>query len=187
MIQITPDRFTLALEKIRLRAKGIGLEVIDTSDFDPFFKGDLDGKHIWIASALDDEEELFNLLHLIGHCIQWNLSDELRELGSVLHHNPSDLLIKRLQQYEWEANCYALQLLSDVDEYDLAQWLYVKYREDMFFLTNFYKTGEKNKIVTDIALTYEFTWPLVRKDWPKFTPEASKETRRGIVIDFSKA
>lgn len=185
---IPQQRFTEVLKNVLDYAKNImHIQVIDTSDLDPYFKGDLDGARIWIASALDDEEELFNVLHLLGHSVQWNVSDELRALGSVLHEKPNDQLLRQLQQYEWEANCYGLYLFHTIGVYDLDEWLSEKYRMDMFYLTHYYKTGEKLKEITNIALAYQFTWALVEKKIPEFVPFANPETRRGIVIDFTNA
>ncbi len=181
-------RFTEVLNRVQDYAeKELHLSVIDTSDLDPYFKGDLDGVRIWIASALDDEEELFNVLHLIGHSVQWNVDKELRSLGSVLHLKPDDDILYKLQQYEWEANCYGLFILHRLEVFDLDEWLYKEYTEDMYYLTHFYKTGEKLKVITDIGRVYEFIRPLVEKEIPGFLPWANPESRRGIVIDFTNA
>jgi len=185
-LPVTAIRFTEVLKKVLQYTKDVlRLEVIDTSELDPYFKGDLDGLRIWIASALDDEEELFNVLHLVGHSIQWNLSKELRTLGSVLHERPGDQLLRQLQEYEWEANCFGFSILHLVGVHDLDKWLSEEYRMDMLYLTHFYKTGEKLKEVTDVSLAHEFTWPLVEKKIPVFNPYASPGTRNGIVIDFT--
>jgi hypothetical protein len=186
-MNLTPSRFTEVLNKVRDYSATLGLSIIDTSDLDPYFKGDLDGARIWIASALDDDEELFNTLHLIGHCVQWNVSDELRALGSVLWFKPDDDTLRRLQQYEWEANCYGLFILHRLNVFDLDDWLTKKYTEDMYYLTHFYKTGEKLKEITDISRAYEFTRPLTEKMVPAIIPRPNPETRRGIVIDFTNA
>ena len=187
-MRITPQRFTDVLKKIQhYAANRLGLTIIDTSDLDPYFKGDLDGMNIWIASALDDEEELFNVLHLVGHSIQWNVSNDLRSLGSVLHQKPDDDTLLRLQQYEWEANCYGLSILHELDVFDLDEWLVEKYTEDMCYLTHFYKTGEKLKEITDVSKTYKFNRALKEIEVPSFSAWANPETRRGIVIDFTNA
>lgn len=57
----------------------------------------------------------------------------------------------------------------------------------MFYLTHYYKTGEKLKEITDISKANEFSWPLVPKEIPHFFPYANKETRKGIVIEFNRA
>jgi len=182
------SRFTEVLEKVRGYAENVlKLSIIDTSDLDAYFKGDLDGVRIWIASALDDDEELFNILHLVGHSAQWNLNSELRSLGSVLHLKPDDKTLYQLQEYEWEANCYGLSILHKLNVFDLDTWYFEKYKEDMYYLTHFYKTGEKLKVVTDVGKLYEFNRPLMEKNIPTFFPRANSESRRGIVIDFTNS
>lgn len=185
--KIPKSRFSEVLNSVRSYARSVGLSIVDTSDLDPYFKGDLDGVSIWIASALDDEEELFNVIHLIGHTVQWNVCKNLRALGSILHTNPDDKTLRQLQEYEWESNCYGLWILHRKGIFDLDQWLFEKYREDMYYLTNYYKTGEKLREITDFAKANEFAWPLVPKPIPKFFPYANKETRKGIVIEFNRA
>ena len=187
-MMIPQKRFTEVLQKVLQFAKEVlGITVIDTSALDPYFKGDLDGVRIWIASALDDEEELFNVLHLLGHTVQWNISNELRTLGSVLHYRPDDQLLRKLQEYEWEANCYGLFIFHQLGIYDLDNWLSEIYKMDMFYLTHYYKTGEKLKEVTDFSLSHQFTWPLTEKKIPLFIPFPSAESRNGIVLDFTNA
>jgi len=76
--------------------KHMGLHIVYTHNLDPFFKGDLDGKNIFIGYHLSVSEKLFNLLHLAGHSIQWNTDDLLRTMGSELYINPSDDLLRKL-------------------------------------------------------------------------------------------
>lgn len=177
--------YTKILKLVTEYAKTIGLNVIIKNDLDEYFKGDMDGVNIY-CTDIDDDEELFNVLHMIGHCIQWNISEELRILGSQLYKNPDENLLRRLQIYEWEANCFALQVLHNVGVYELDAWLYDKYIKDMSYLTHFYKTGERVKYITPISLQYSFTNQLKPKEIPNFTPQKSEHTRNGIVIDFSK-
>ena len=88
--------FAAVLEKCESVVKEMGLGVHYTQNLDPFFKGDLDGKTIYIGIHLSPEEKLFNLLHLAGHSIQWNIDELLRNLGSELYKNPDDELLKKL-------------------------------------------------------------------------------------------
>jgi hypothetical protein len=178
------SEFTMLLPKAYAFAESLGLSVHDSKTLDPYFKGDMDGKNIWISYDLDDEEELFNVLHLMGHCIQWGTSEELMRLGCVLHMHPDDQMLRKLQAYEWEANCYAYTILIKIGGADLADWLYKNYREDMLYLTNFYLTGEKVKEITPLALAHSFIQPFVIKDIPAFVPKPIPGTRNGIVIDF---
>ncbi|HLK27028.1 MAG TPA: hypothetical protein VKT28_00500 [Puia sp.] len=176
--------FGKVLQQCELVVKEMGLTIQYTHNLDPFFKGDLDGKTIFIGDHLAAEEKLFNLLHLAGHSIQWNIDSLLRDLGSHLFRNPGDELLKKLQTYEWQANCYALSILHKAKIANLDKWLTKKYVLDMMYLTHFYKTGEKLKRITKIAKEYSFKRDLESKSIPSFTPKASKRTRNGIVISF---
>lgn len=175
-------KFKKVLLKTIIRATQLGLIIKNSEGLDPYFKGDLDGVTIHLGDGLSAEDQLFNVLHLVGHCIQWNTNEELRALGDKLYDNPDDATIRKLQEYEWEANCYALQMLHDVKVRDMDIWLYDKYLKDTYYLTHFYKTGEKIKDVSDIALKYSFTKLLSPKKIPDFIPIASINTRNGIVI-----
>ncbi len=179
------NEFINILQRVHDYARGLGLIVKDSTTLNSYFKGDTNGQKIWTSFKLNDEDELFNVLHMIGHCIQWGISEELRNLGSVLHTNPDDILLRRLQEYEWEANCYALYLLHDLGIYNLDKWLSDQYHKDMYYLTHFYKTGEKVKEITETALRYAFIKELYPKEIPKFTPHAILGSRDGIVIDFN--
>ena len=176
--------FTKGLKKSEKVVKKMGLEIYYTHNLDAFFKGDLDGKRIYIGDHLSAEEKLFNLLHLAGHSVQWNLDELLRNLGSKLYRNPDDKLLKKLQTYEWQANCYALAILHKAKITDLDNWLTKKYVVDMLYLTHFYKTGKKLKRITRIAKAYPFKKALTVMAIPEFTPAASHHTRNGLVIAF---
>ncbi|MEP7144827.1 MAG: hypothetical protein ABI707_18225 [Ferruginibacter sp.] len=82
--------FTKALHLCEKIVREMGLVIHFTHNLDPFFKGDLDGKRIFIGNHLGAEEKLFNLLHLAGHSIQWNIDELLRNLGSELYLHPDD-------------------------------------------------------------------------------------------------
>ena len=89
--------FDAVLMKCEAIIKDMGLNIVYTHNLDPFFKGDLDGKTIFLGYHLSPSEKLFNLLHLAGHSIQWNTDDLLRTMGSELYTNPSDELLRKLQ------------------------------------------------------------------------------------------
>ncbi len=176
--------FEKVLQDSELIVKELGIEISYTHNLDPYFKGDLDGKTIFIGGSLPAEEKVFNLLHLAGHTIQWNISALLRDLGSELYRNPGDELLKLLQTYEWEANCYALTILHKAEGFELDGWLRQKYIIDMLYLTHFYKTGQKLKRITEVAKAYTFNRELEIIEIPEFEPTASKRTRNGLVISF---
>lgn len=176
--------FADILKKVIEYAKSIGFCIHEKNDLDEFYKGDLDGLNIYCAQ-MPAEEKLFNILHMVGHCIQWGVDGDLKELGSKVYFDPSDELLNELQNYEWEANCYGLYILHKLGVTNLDEWLSKKFEEDIMYLTHFYKTGEKSKKITEINSQYKFTKPLVEKEIPKFTPVKCENTRNGIVIDFN--
>lgn len=153
------------------------------------FKGDLDGKVIWINQALDTSEKLFNLLHLTGHTVQRHADTHLLQLGSVLHTNPSLELIRKLQTYEYEANCYGLRLLHNAWYTFLDERLHTLYALDMRYLTKFYETGNvPNHVLSDEHQTKIIQWAqtLVETPIPSFRARKLIEgTRDGIVINFT--
>ncbi len=176
--------FSKRLKACEQVVEGMGLKVTYTHNLDPFFKGDLDGERIYIGHHLNAEEKLFNLVHLAGHSVQWNIDKLLRELGSELYLNPSDKLLKKLQTYEWQANCYGLSILHKAGITDLDKWLTKKYVLDMLYLTHFYKTGKKLKQITKVAKAYPFKRELKVIPIPQFTPASGERTRNGLVISF---
>ena len=176
--------FTAILHKCEKVVREMGLVIHYTHNLDPFFKGDLDGKRIFIGNHLPAEEKLFNLLHLTGHSIQWNIDELLRSLGSELYLHPDDKLLHKLQTYEWQANCYALSILKKAGIAKLDKWLTEKYILDMLYLTHFYKTGKKLKRITSIAKAYPFKRQLVAIPLPSFTAASAERTRNGLVIAF---
>ena len=57
-----------------------GVEVMISDVVDPN-TGDFDGQRILLDYQQDLEVALFVLVHLFGHTVQWNVSDEWRSLG----------------------------------------------------------------------------------------------------------
>jgi len=177
--------FAKNLHKCEKTVKEMGLVIHYTHNLDPFFKGDLDGKRIFIGDHLHAEEKLFSLVHLAGHSVQWNINELLRNLGSELYLHPDDKLLKKLQTYEWQANCYGLAILHNAGIFNLDKWLSKKYILDMLYLTHFYKTGKKLKRITKLAKAYPFKRKLTVIPIPSFIPAAGERTRNGLVISFN--
>lgn len=172
--------FKQALGKVEIFVQDFGFVLkYDDSNLDPFFKGDLDGKYIWLSPELDDEEKLFNLLHLVGHCIQWCEDENKFHLGSQLWKNPSERKLYKLYAYEWEANCYGLFLLEYLGYKSLKVWLYEMFKEDINYLMRFYRTGEKVKILPEDRVP---SIELIPKPLPDLHPFSRPKSRQGIVI-----
>lgn len=107
--------------------------------------GDFDGKHIYVDFALEQDLALFVLIHLFGHTIQWNVSDELRQLGleSGVPGSKTEDQMRRIFIYERDATRYGMALLHEAGILDLDQWLSDWFDADWKFLEHFYGTGER--------------------------------------------
>ena len=143
------------------------------------FTGDLDGAEIHVDHDLDAEDALFILVHLFGHTVQWNLSEELRRLGAVRGPGLSDETVAALVDYERQACRYSLQLLHDAGITDLDQWLSDFAACDLAYLIHFYKSGEK--------LPFRSFWkdgqPLLEPQAvPAFQPSRWVSRWEGVVI-----
>jgi len=143
------------------------------------FTGDLNGAEIHVDFKEDVENALFIVAHLFGHTVQWNLCADAREIGSVIHENPSDELIKKLCVYEEEACGYSMQLLHDLGVHDLDQWLSDFSACDLAYLTRFYKTGEK---VGFMSLWVDGTPVMPPIVLPDFHPTQWISRWEGVVV-----
>lgn len=126
------------------RRYGIPLQVRNV--LDPF-TGDLDGAEIQVDYDLEPADALFIAAHLVGHTIQWNVTEEERHVGLRAVPIPCDdeTLLAALERYERNAARYSLQLLHDADIRDLDQW-FSDYAEcDVQYLLTHYRTGVKRE------------------------------------------
>lgn len=105
--------------------------------------GDFDGRWIKVDYTLDAEQALFVMLHLFGHTVQWNVSEEFRRLGQDTVQSATDEQLKMIWEYEKQATQYSVQLLHECGIYDLDQWVTDWWVADWKWLSHFYKTGEK--------------------------------------------
>ncbi len=143
------------------------------------FTGDLDGAEIHVDYEEEVESALFIVAHLFGHTVQWNVCAEAREIGSVIHDNPSDELITKLCAYEEEACGYSMHLLHELGVRDLDQWLSDFSACDLSYLTQFYKTGEK---VDFMSLWVDGTPIMPPLVLPEFTPTKWISRWEGVVL-----
>jgi hypothetical protein len=119
-----------------------GVEVTISDVLDPN-TGDFDGATIKLDYDQDLEVAFFVLVHLFGHTVQWNLSEEFRALGRDTAPGKTDEELARILVYERDATRYSLALLHESDVLDLDQWVSDWWRADWAFLSHFYKTGER--------------------------------------------
>lgn len=107
------------------------------------FTGDLDGEQIMVDYDLDIEDAVFILIHLFGHTVQWNVSEDRRTTAFLAPATWTDDQLQAAIDYEREACRYSLQLLHDAGYRDLDQWISDFAACDLAYLMHFYKTGEK--------------------------------------------
>ena len=112
------------------------------------FTGDLDGSEIHIDHELEIEDALFILLHLFGHTVQWNVSEEARRIAFLKPAAWTDEQLADVARYELDACRYSLQLLHDAGCHDLDQWVSDFAACDAAYLIHFYRTGEKRPFRT---------------------------------------
>ena len=152
---------------------------IRVSDVPNPFTGDLDGAEIQVDYDEDIESALFIIVHLFGHTVQWNTSEEAREIGHRLYPNPSDEMVKRLYAYELEACRYSLQLFHDAGVRDLDGWLSDYSHCDFAYLLDQYRTGVKKPFKS----FWKDDTPLLEpKPIPRFQPTRWIARADGIVV-----
>jgi len=136
-------RFQEAFNRVELEIEtryGIGVSISDVLDPNT---GDFDGVSIKIDYDQDLEMALFVVIHLFGHTVQWNISEEYRRLGTDLSIGKGEEELARIYEYERDATRYSLRLLHDVGLRDLDRWVTDLFYADWKFLAHYYRTGEK--------------------------------------------
>jgi hypothetical protein len=119
---------------------GIPVSISDVLDPNT---GDFDGVRIMVDYDNELETALFVLIHLFGHTVQWNTSEEYRRIGTDLSIGKGDEELAKIREYEQNATRYSLQLLHEVGVSDLDRWLSDWWHADWRYLSHYYKTGEK--------------------------------------------
>ncbi|MBS1150767.1 MAG: hypothetical protein H6Q89_2465 [Myxococcaceae bacterium] len=164
------------LEQHIERRYGIPVRIRDVPN--PF-TGDLDGTEIHVDHDEDIESALFIIAHLFGHTVQWNTSEASREIGYKLYPNPSEEMIKKLHDYEYEACRYSMQLFHEAGVHDLDQWLSDYSACDFAYLLDFYRTNQKKP--------FKSFWKngaplLTPRPIPEFHPTKWVARGEGIVV-----
>jgi hypothetical protein len=119
---------------------GIPVSISDVLDPNT---GDFNGVEIKLDHDQDLDSALFVLVHLFGHTVQWNLSEEYRRLGADVRPGASEDELARILDYERDASRHSLALLHECGVRDLDQWLSDWWMADWRYLAHFYRTGEK--------------------------------------------
>jgi hypothetical protein len=152
---------------------------VSISDVPNPFTGDLDGERILVDHDIEIEDAVFILIHLFGHTVQWNVSEEARRIGFARPGRWSEEQLAELGAYERQACQYSLQLLHEAGFHDLDQWISDFAACDSAYLMHFYRTGEK--------LPFRSFWrdhaPLVPPlPIPPFQPTRWLSRNDGIVV-----
>lgn len=130
------NRLELLIEK----RYGLGVSISDVIDPNT---GDFDGERIMLDYTLDLELAVFVLLHLFGHTVQWNVSEELRDIGTELKPGIDAETLHKIYVYERDATRFSIELLHEAGLEELDQWTSDWWFADWKYLEHFYKTGEK--------------------------------------------
>ena len=119
---------------------GIPVSISDVLDPNT---GDFDDISIKVDYDQDLETALFVLIHLFGHTVQWNISEEYRLLGLDTSPGKSEEQLASFYDYERDASRFSLQLLHDAGVHDLDRWVSDWWYADWEYLAHSYRTGEK--------------------------------------------
>ncbi len=148
--------------------KHYGIEVGISDVVDPN-TGDFNGAKILIDHDQDLESALFVLIHLFGHTVQWNTSEEHRRLGLETASKIQEKDLPQIFAYEREATALALTLLHEIGVTELDQWASDWWAADWEYLRRFYQTGEKANVRHLLRAGAERIAPL---PIPPFTPQS---------------
>ncbi len=140
-----------------------GIEVRISDVVDPN-TGDFDGSKILIDYDQDLDIALFVLIHLFGHTVQWNTSEQYRTLG--LNPAPKDPTL--VYEYEKEATRLSLSLLHEIGVTNLDQWASDWWAADWLYLQHIYRTGEKLNVRELLRPGAELLSPM---EIPQFIPQ----------------
>ena len=99
---------------------------------------------IMIDYDLELEDAVFILIHLFGHTVQWNVSEDARAIGLAQPTGAwTEAALVAVAAYELQACRYSLQLLHDAGVRDLDLWVSEFAACDCAYLMHLYRTGEK--------------------------------------------
>lgn len=102
--------------------------------------GIFDGLKITLDPAVDFEMQIFLLLHLFGHSVQWTAPSYRPEILDVTQDDLEPFLVA-VRQYEHNAARFGLQLLHENGIRDLDPWMFDFAETDARYLETYYRTG----------------------------------------------
>ena len=154
----------------------VPVRIIDVPD--PY-SGDLNGEEIHLDYEEDPDVMVFNLVHLFGHTVQWNLLGRAPEIGSKAPGTYTEPELEEVVTYEREACRYGQQLLHEAGIHDLDGWLSDFAATDEVYLLHYYRTGEKRPPRSFWRTDHPLLEPL---RIPRFHPTKFKLRANGVVI-----
>ena len=171
--------FKKAYDLVERRVEDVyGIPVSISDVLDPN-TGDFDGVRIAIDWNQDLESALFVLVHLFGHTVQWNISEEYRRIGTDLSIGKGEKELQAIYAYEKNATRYSLQLMHDAQVRDLDRWVSDWWAADWRYLEHYYRTGEKRSF---LSFWHDHCPRLEPLPIPVFRPARRVFRRDGIVI-----
>jgi hypothetical protein len=102
--------------------------------------GIFDGLKITLDPEVDFEMQVFLMLHLFGHSVQWTAPSYRPEVLDVSQEDLEPFL-DAVSRYEHNAARFGLQLLHEIGVYDIDPWMYDFAATDARYLETFYRTG----------------------------------------------
>lgn len=143
MKQLSPELATRVWEVATrgVLAHGFALRFDDLSDQEQKKTGTFDGLEIVLHQGNDPQLQIFILLHLFGHSVQWvapSLEDTLR--GIQNKENMSKFMYF-LRRYEFEAARFGLQLLHEAGITEADEWFAEMVDIDWQYVKTYYETG----------------------------------------------
>lgn len=179
MIEPTQQRFEEALALLKSRVEdhyGINVRSVDVA---APFSGDLDGREIRLDPEFGVELMVFNLVHLFGHTVQWNLLGRVPDIGTKPPGQYSAADLEEVTSYERDASRYGQALLHETGIRDLDQWLADLSASDITYLEHYYTTGIKGSLADFRKTSQPLLAPL---RIPEFKPQRLSFRTDGVVI-----
>jgi hypothetical protein len=137
---VTP--FAEAYDRAKQRMAAYGVEVRIGDVLDPN-TGDFNGEQITVDYDQEIDSAFFVVVHLFGHTVQWNLSEEARRIGLDLTIGKGEAELARCREYERAATRYGMQLVHEAGVTDLDRWISDWWEADWKYLSHYYRTGAK--------------------------------------------
>ncbi len=135
--------FKTAYDRVERRIEArYNIPVMISDVLDPN-SGDFDGLRIQIDYDQDLESAFFVLVHLFGHTVQWNTSEEYRRIGTDLSIGKGEKELAAIYEYEKNATRYSMQLMHESKVTDLDRWVSDWWGADWKYLAHYYRTGTK--------------------------------------------